>query len=87
MTRLSGQAKEAFDRAVQNIEDNSASQPARARILPERDGDDSVALITLAHRLGLTTEGRTAKQISGDIAALSLKAARPPGSVTPGSTT
>ena len=75
--RLSGQAREALDRAVDLAREEDglpvAPKPEKAAA-----GDASgMSLIELAHKLGIPTEGRTAEEIANVIAHLALRTSEP----------
>jgi hypothetical protein len=68
--RLSEQAKEAIELSIRDIE-RETGQPETFRFgSKEPPEDGTMALLDLAHRLGLKTEGKTAEEISNAIASL-----------------
>jgi Sec-independent protein translocase protein TatA len=74
--QLSAQAKDALDRAVRNIQEQSGEPAAPVVPSPEPERSDALSLIDLAHRLGVPTEGRTADEIADSIAGMAMKAAQ-----------
>jgi len=72
--RLSAQAKKALDRSMKSLEEDKGSGASTPETEGSLEGPEAMTLIDLAHRLGLTTEGKTAEQIADDIAGLAAKA-------------
>jgi Sec-independent protein translocase protein TatA len=66
--RLSAQAKEALGKAAESLEEEQKRQAQPSAQERNHDGSDAISLVGLAHRLGLKTEGKTADEISDDIA-------------------
>ena len=74
VNRLTDQAREALDTAVQQVQKDTG-QPVERVFAPKEKKSDGLSLVDLAHRLGVKTEGRTADEIADDIARMAVDAA------------
>jgi Sec-independent protein translocase protein TatA len=74
--RLSAQAKDALGKAVRSLEEEQGRQAEPAAQGQEQEGSDVLALVDLARRLGVRTEGKTSDEISDEIARMALAASR-----------
>jgi len=71
---LSAQAREALDRSLRSLEQDSGRSPISKVGSPEPETPGVISLIDLAHKLGVKTEGRTADEIADEIAQMAVKA-------------
>jgi hypothetical protein len=73
--RLNAQARDALGRAMRELEQAPGQLARGAPEAGEPEGSDTLSLVDLAHRLGLKTEGRTADEITDEMAQMAVSAA------------
>ena len=64
--RLDAQARDALGKAMRSLEAERASDHTHEESEPQQS--DAVSLVTLAHRLGVKTEGKTQDEIIEEMA-------------------